>query len=68
MIEKEVFQFKKDKTNYDYYNEIDSKELKTSFKKIVHWYDYVWYGEYYIDSLLYNKALLEFETILKHLS
>lgn len=68
MIEKKIFQFKKDKTNNEYYTEINSKELKVSFKKISYWYEYIWYGEYPIDNLLYNKALLEFKTILKYLS
>lgn len=61
MIENQSIDYKKDKTNYDYYNEIKTNDLKKFFKKITRWYDYVWYGEYYIDQTLYRKALLEFK-------
>ncbi len=61
MMENQFIQYKKDKTNYDYYNEIETPDLKKYFKKISRWYDYVWYGEYYIDQPVYRKALLEFK-------
>ncbi len=65
MIDKSFIDYKKDKTNDDYYHEIKSNDLKVSFKRITHWYDYVWYGEYYIDQSLYKRALLEFKPLLK---
>lgn len=66
LIDKDFIKYKKDKTNYDYYNELTSNDLKISFKKISKWYDYVWYGEYYINQSVYRKALLEFNPLLNN--
>ncbi len=67
MIDKSFIDYKKDKTNDDYYHEIKSNELKISFKKITYWYNYVWYGEYYINQSLYKRALLEFKPLSKRI-
>lgn len=59
--DKKLIDYKKNKTNYDYYLELQQKELKQCFRNISRWYDYVWYGEYALDITKYKKAVTHFE-------
>lgn len=52
-----------DKTNSDYTNEIKDENTKSIFKRISYIYDYVWYGEFPIDEVSYQKNLADFEKI-----
>lgn len=54
-----------DKTNTDYYNEIDNLEVKRSFKKVSYLYDYVWYGEFALDETGFTNAQKEFDRLTK---
>ncbi|MGJ8667214.1 MAG: hypothetical protein ACSHW7_12665 [Patiriisocius sp.] len=56
-----------EKTNQDYYNEIEDTDLKTSFKRISYVYDYVWYGEFALNEDDFGKAQKDFERIKTHL-
>ncbi len=57
-----------EKTNRDYYNELEEDALKEHFKKISYLYDYVWYGEFTIDEARFNTAKLDFTNIEKQLN
>lgn len=52
-----------DKTNSDYINEIKDENIKAAFKRISYIYDYVWYGEFPIDNIVYNKNKSDFDKI-----
>lgn len=54
-----------DKTNLDYYSEIKNSELKAQFRKVSYLYDYVWYGEFEIDSGGFANAQADFERFTK---
>lgn len=56
-----------DKTNQDYYKEIENLQLKDSFKKVSYVYDYVWYGEFDLDAADFANAQLDFERFTKNL-
>ena len=56
-----------DKTNQDYYKEIENLQLKDSFKKVSYVYDYVWYGEFDLDAAGFANAQLDFERFTKNL-
>jgi len=43
-----------EKTNSDYYAEIEKPDTKARFKELSYIYDYIWYGEQEIDSTKYN--------------
>ena len=54
-----------EKTNSDYLNEIKDSKLKALFKRVSYIYDYVWYGEFPIDEISFNKNKDEFNQLLK---
>ena len=53
------------KTNGDYYREIEDVALKAQFQKVSYLYDYIWYGEFAIDEHAFAKAQLEFDSLNK---
>ncbi|OAB77366.1 hypothetical protein [Cochleicola gelatinilyticus] len=57
-----------DKTNSDYYQEIENETLKNSFKRVSHVYDYVWYGEFEIDKSRFHVVEKDFDQLTKGLS
>ncbi|MGO4919733.1 hypothetical protein [Maribacter spongiicola] len=63
----EIIEWHFDKTNSDYFNEIEQLEIKKGFKKIAYLYDYIWYGEQSIDNSKYTKSILDFESINKQI-
>ena len=67
MSEKEIIVWELQKTNDDYLNEIQNRELKDPFRKITHWYDYIWYGSFDIDETKYKKAETTFSNLQKSL-
>ncbi|MFD0989763.1 hypothetical protein ACFQ1R_06625 [Mariniflexile jejuense] len=52
-----------DKTNSDYINEIKDENTKSAFKRISYIYDYVWYGEFPIDEIVFEKNKSDFEKL-----
>ena len=52
-----------DKTNSDYINEIKDENTKSAFKRISYIYDYVWYGEFPIDEIVFKKNNSDFEKL-----
>jgi Domain of unknown function (DUF4129) len=55
LAEKGLVQYAADKTNYQYVNELTDAGLRNAFAGITLTYEYVWYGEFDIDDLLYRK-------------
>lgn len=62
---KGIIQWHFEKTNYDYFNEIENPAIKSNFKKVSYLYDYVWYGEFDIDEAHYKEAQNEFSELFK---
>lgn len=56
-----------EKTNHDYLNEIANKELKKGFEPLIIVFEYVWYGEYEPDMLVYNSLNQGFAVYEKQL-
>ncbi|MDN3724098.1 hypothetical protein QRD02_06860 [Aequorivita sp. SDUM287046] len=52
-----------EKTNSDYYREIESDILKNNFKKASYLYDNIWYGEFALDKAGFENAKLDFERL-----
>lgn len=52
-----------DKTNSDYYREIESESLKENFKKTSYLYDNIWYGEFALDKAGFKNAEKDFERL-----
>ncbi|MEP0213578.1 MAG: DUF4129 domain-containing protein [Cellulophaga sp.] len=60
MSDKELIDWQLQKTNDDYQQELSGSTYAKSFITITRLYDYVWYGDFTIDELKYNKAAEEF--------
>jgi hypothetical protein len=54
-----------EKTNSDYYNEMEDPLLKDNFKTVSYLYDYVWYGEFDLDEIGFINAQKDFERLTK---
>lgn len=63
----DIIEWHFDKTNSDYFTEIEQPVIKKGFKKVAYLYDYIWYGEQTIDNMKYTKSVLEFESINKQI-
>jgi hypothetical protein len=55
LAEKGFVQYAVDKTNYQYVNELTNAGLRNEFAGITLNYEYVWYGEFDIDAIIYRK-------------
>lgn len=59
-----VIIWKKDKTNYDYLAELDSKDFHfDEIRKLTLAYEQVWYGEHRLTNESYRQLFAEFETL-----
>lgn len=72
LIDDDLIQFHIKKTNKDYCQELVGKTVygKTvydDFSQCTQYYNYVWFGEFNIDNLMYEKIQSEFKTLLKQL-
>ncbi len=63
LAEKGFVQYAVDKTNYQYVNELTNAGLRNEFAGITLNYEYVWYGEFNIDEMLYRKLETGFTSL-----
>lgn len=61
---KNHIQFEDDKTNAEYLNEINDKPFSKNFAYASYLYNYIWYGEFPLDTNGYSKAKSNFITLL----
>lgn len=57
---KNQVQLAADKTNYQYVRELVNKNYQNDFSALTLNYEYVWYGEFAIDEMLYSKLKTAF--------
>lgn len=62
---KNYIKFEDDKTNAEYLNEINDKPFSSKFAYTSYLYNYIWYGEFPLNTDQYNKAKSNFTTLLK---
>jgi hypothetical protein len=65
LANKNTIEWHFDKTNSDYLNEIKDLKIKGLFKRASYIYDYVWYGEFPIDEVSFNKNKDDFNELIK---
>lgn len=63
----EIIEYDVEKTNSDYQNEIASSELKKKFSYTSYLYNYIWYGEFDVNQIQFDKAKHAFNNLLKDL-
>lgn len=59
-----IIEYDVEKTNSDYYNEITSENTKKQFSYTSYLYNYIWYGEFNVDDITYEKAKAAFVKFL----
>lgn len=60
LSDKEVIYWQDGKTNYDYWHEIKDNDLKVHFEKLSYHFNYVWYGNFKADQLIFDISNEEF--------
>ncbi len=65
--DKELVNWKIDKTNSDYYYELSGTNYQQEFGDVSKLYDYIWYGEFPVDENSYRKAEEKFHELNKKL-
>ncbi len=60
LADKKYINWKIDKTNAVYVQELSTTNLNASFADITHLFDYVWYGDAIVDADAYHHAALTF--------
>ncbi len=65
LSEKNIIEWDYEKTNYDYYQEIENKDLKDQFQYISYIYNYCWYGEFDIDVNEFETGQKAFQKLIK---
>jgi hypothetical protein len=67
LSEEEIIDYDVEKTNSDYYLEIENKDTKEEFSYTSYLYNYIWYGEFDIDDAQFEKAKKAFTQFLRTL-
>jgi len=63
-----IIDFHVEKTNSDYQDEITSKDLKKQFSYTSYLYNYIWYGEFKVNALEFEKAKKAFNKLINGIS
>ncbi|HRO42434.1 MAG TPA: hypothetical protein PL009_06340 [Flavipsychrobacter sp.] len=69
MQQEELINYRTDKTNYDYYYEINNTAIRHTFRQLTKQYEYTWYGNYPVQQEaydLYMKSLESLKNQLRH--
>ena len=65
--QKDHIQYRFQKTNEDYINEINEAEIKNQFTKITRLYDFIWYGDFDLSKSRFQKVKREFSQMENNL-
>lgn len=57
-----------EKTNSDYFYEIENKELQGGFRYTSYLYNYIWYGEFTVDQQQFTKAKQAFHQFINSIT
>ena len=68
LTDRQSIEWQPQKTNEDYINEITEPSLKFDFENITKIYDYVWYGEFDVNVLKFERLKLPFESLHKSIT
>lgn len=65
MYAKQIIEWDAEKTNSDYLYEIKNETFKNDFAYLSYLYNYIWYGEFEIDEIAFEKARKAFEKTIQ---
>jgi hypothetical protein len=63
LADKGLIEWKIDKTNRDYINELRKDELRAPFARITSLFEYIWYGEFPVDETTFQRTIDSFQNI-----
>ena len=67
LSEAELIDYDVEKTNSDYYLELENETVRNEFSYTSYLYNYIWYGEFNIDADQFDKAKKAFNHFLRSL-
>ncbi len=62
---KGIIKYEDEKTNGEYQQEIENQNLNSKFSYVSYLYNYIWYGEFYVDQSQYFQAKNNFAQLLQ---
>ncbi len=65
LASKNLIEWDLEKTNSDYLYEIKNPKIKEDFEYVSYLYNYIWYGEFELDEITFEKTKTVFEKFLK---
>jgi len=65
--EQQLIKYRIDKTNYEYYHELNDSPYKASFKQLSRQYEYAWYGRFPIEEPAYQQYIQELNQLKRQL-
>jgi hypothetical protein len=68
MSEKQIIEWEVEKTNSDYLYEIKNESQKEDFAYLSYLYNNIWYGEFELDELTFDKTRNAFEKSIKNIN
>ncbi len=63
MSDQKLIEYQYQKTNYEYFYEINNPELKNLFKEISFVFDYCWYGDHFAEEVDFHVAKNKFTEV-----
>ncbi len=63
MADQKLIEYEYQKTNYEYFYEINNPELKNLFKEISFVFDYCWYGDHFAEEVDFQIAKNKFSEV-----
>lgn len=67
MQERQLIDYRNDKTNYEYAHELENTKYKQPFRKLTRQYEYAWYGQYPLSQASFTEYLNEFQDLKKQI-
>jgi hypothetical protein len=66
--QQQLIKYRIDKTNYEYYHELNESRYKASFKQLSRQYEYTWYGHFTMGEPAYQQYMQELNQFKNHLA
>ncbi|PZF71953.1 hypothetical protein DN068_15705 [Taibaiella soli] len=67
MQDRQLIDYRQDKTNYEYAHELEDTKYKQPFRKLTRQYEYAWYGQYPLSQASFTEYLKEFQDLKKQI-
>lgn len=65
--QQQLINYRSDKTNYEYYNELNNTNYKKPFRQLSLQYEFAWYGQFGMPQQMFNDYLTQFNDLKNQL-